>query len=42
VCDWSGNCTAQDLTWGFTVSKDPDKATGDTTIPIGFGAGKTK
>jgi hypothetical protein len=36
VCDWSGNCTSQDTTWSFTVSKDPEKATGDTTIPMGF------
>lgn len=40
VCDWSGNCTTQDTTWSFTVSKDPEKASGDTTIPMGFRASK--
>ncbi|HLJ25075.1 MAG TPA: Ig-like domain-containing protein [Candidatus Angelobacter sp.] len=36
VCDWSGNCTAQDVVWSFTVSKDVEHASGDTTIPMGF------
>ncbi len=40
VCDWSGNCTSQDVVWSFTVSKEPEKATGDTTIPMGFRASR--
>ena len=36
VCDWSGNCTTNDLAWSFNVTKDPAKASGDTTIPMGF------
>jgi len=37
ICDLSGgNCTTQDTAWKFTVSKDATKASGDTTIPVGF------
>jgi hypothetical protein len=36
ICDFSGNCTVRDLVWKFTVSKEPEEATGDTTIPMGF------
>lgn len=40
VCDFSGNCTGQDMVWSFTISKDPEHATGDTTIPMGFRASR--
>jgi hypothetical protein len=36
VCDYSGNCTKQDLVWRFTVSKEAGQGSGDTTIPQGF------
>jgi hypothetical protein len=36
VCDSSGNCTKQDFVWRFTVSKEAEQASGDTTIPQGF------
>jgi hypothetical protein len=38
ICDLSGgNCIAQDIAWKFTISKEPGKASGNTTIPVGFG-----
>ena len=36
VCDFSGNCTHQDVVWKFTVTKDPEQGRGDTSIPAGF------
>jgi hypothetical protein len=38
VCDLSENCTTQDLSWSFTVAVDPEQATGDTSVPLSFGA----
>ncbi|HXI57440.1 MAG TPA: Ig-like domain-containing protein [Polyangia bacterium] len=38
VCDFASNCTTQDLFWPFVVASDPEKATGDTSVPPGFGA----
>jgi len=38
ICDFAGNCTAQPLTWSFTVAPDPDRAHGDTSIPAAFSA----
>jgi hypothetical protein len=36
VCDFSGQCTRQDTTWKFTVSKEASQGAGDTSIPVGF------
>jgi hypothetical protein len=36
VCDYSKNCTKQDIAWTFTVSKDSDSARGNTDIPLAF------
>jgi Bacterial Ig-like domain len=36
ICDSLANCTTRDTVWSFSISKDPEHATGDTSIPIGF------
>ncbi|HET6284400.1 MAG TPA: Ig-like domain-containing protein [Polyangia bacterium] len=36
ICDLSANCTPRDLVWDFVVAADPQKATGDTSLPAGF------
>ena len=36
VCDYSKNCTKQDIAWTFTVSKDAGAARGNTDIPMAF------
>jgi hypothetical protein len=35
VCDFTNNCTADALTWRFTISTTPDGGQGDTNIPLG-------
>jgi len=36
ICDMAGNCTARDIAWKFKVTPEPDKGSGDTTIPTAF------
>jgi hypothetical protein len=36
ICDLAGICTRQDAVWKFTVSKEPEQGSGDTSIPMGF------
>jgi hypothetical protein len=36
ICDVAGNCTSTDIVWRFTVAPAADKASGDTSVPIGF------
>lgn len=36
ICDRFANCTTRDTVWSFTISKDPEHAIGDTSIPRGF------
>ncbi len=36
ICDQAHNCTTKETVWSFTVAKDANHGSGDTTIPIGF------
>src|SRR5579871_583475 len=36
TCDQAHNCTTKETVWSFTVAKDANHGSGDTTIPIGF------
>jgi hypothetical protein len=37
VCDVHGaRCTPDDVVWSFTISDDPNKGAGDTSVPMGF------
>jgi len=36
ICDLAGSCTHQDAVWKFTVSKEQEQGSGDTSIPVGF------
>ena len=40
VCGYDGACTTKPIVWSFTVAAQPDEASGDTSIPAGFGKGK--
>jgi len=40
VCGYSGACTTKPIVWTFTVAARSDEATGDTTVPGGFGGGR--
>jgi hypothetical protein len=36
ICPFSGACTKQDTVWKFTVCKEANQGTGDTSIASGF------
>ncbi|HWZ42875.1 MAG TPA: Ig-like domain-containing protein [Candidatus Saccharimonadales bacterium] len=36
ICDLANHCTSQDVVWKFTVTKEAEKGSGDTTILPGF------
>jgi hypothetical protein len=36
ICDVSGNCTREPLSWRFTVAGEGDPGSGDTSVPAGF------
>jgi hypothetical protein len=36
VCDAAGSCTSKELVWKFTVAREIDEGTGDTSIPERF------
>ena len=36
ICDLSGNCTRQDTVWKFSISKDPNREEGNSSVPAGF------
>jgi hypothetical protein len=36
ICDMAANCTSADIVWKFTVAPAPEKASGDTGVPMGF------
>jgi len=38
ICDHAGNCTTAPTSWTFRTARTADQGTGDTTVPIGFGA----
>ena len=40
LCDEAGDCTKDEVRWRFTVSASRGEGTGDTTIPMGFPAGR--
>jgi len=37
VCDHAGNCTTQPITWSFRTARNASEASGNTSVPIGFG-----
>ena len=39
ICDYNGNCTANDITWSFTTARDYVSGTGDSSWTLGFQAG---
>jgi hypothetical protein len=42
ICAFSGACTKQDTLWKFTVSKEANQGTGDTSIARGFVVPETR
>jgi hypothetical protein len=36
VCGYERACSAKPAVWTFTVASRPERAEGDTTIPVGF------
>jgi Big-like domain-containing protein len=36
ICDLAGNCTSKDEVWSFQVSPEAHRASGDTSVPMGF------
>ena len=42
ICAFSGACTRQDTLWKFTVCKEANQGTGDTSIARGFVVPETR
>ncbi len=42
ICPFSGACTKQDTVWKFTVCKEANQGTGDTSIASGFVVPETR
>ncbi|HEX3697674.1 MAG TPA: Ig-like domain-containing protein [Polyangia bacterium] len=38
ICDFADNCTTLARTWSFVVAADPERASGNTSVPVGFRA----
>ena len=36
ICSLANSCLTRDTVWKFSVSSDPQKGVGDSSIPIGF------
>jgi hypothetical protein len=36
ICALGGTCTPSDLQWRFTVAREAEQGSGNTTVPIGF------